>query len=51
MHMSTLTQTPIQIRVPADTHSLLFKALENINGNEEVKTIWKVLNVNDIDRL
>lgn len=49
--MSTLTQTPIQIRVPADTHSLLFKALENINGSQEVKTLWKVLNVNAIDRL
>lgn len=49
--MSTLTQTPISIKVPADEHSLLFKALKNINSNAEVKTLWKVLNVNAIDRL
>ena len=39
------------IRVPTNDNPLLEKALGLINSNEEIKTLWKVLNVNAIDRL
>lgn len=48
---TTLHSPPITIKVPADADSLLAKALERINENEEVKTLWRVMNVNAIDRL
>lgn len=49
--MSTLTQTPIVMKVPTSPNSLIAQALERINNNIELKTLWKVLNVNAIDRL
>jgi metal-dependent HD superfamily phosphatase/phosphodiesterase len=49
--MTTLTQTPITIKVPTDKNSPMGKALERINENEEIRTLWRVLNVNAIDRL
>ena len=49
--MSTLSQTPITIKVPTGEHSLVAQALEKINANEELKTLWRVNNVNAIDRL
>lgn len=39
------------ITLPTDSNKLLEKALEIINTNEEVKALWKVINVNAIDRL
>ena len=41
----------IDIHVPARTNTLLEKALAVINGDVEIKTLWRVLNVNAIDRL
>lgn len=41
----------IDIRVPARSNALLEKALTVINGDVEIKTLWRVLNVNAIDRL
>lgn len=49
--MSTLSQTPVTIKVPTAPNTLLAKAVERINENVEVKTLWKVLNVNAIDRI
>ena len=41
----------IKITVPNRSNELIDKALENINSSEEIRTIWKVINVNAIDRL
>jgi len=43
--------TQIDIHVPSRTNTLLEKALVVINGDVEIKTLWRVLNVNAIDRL
>lgn len=40
-----------QITVPINGNTLLEKALININSNKELLTLWKVINVNAIDRL
>jgi len=41
----------IDIHVPAQPNSLLDKALTVINGDVEIKTLWRITNVNAIDRL
>jgi uncharacterized protein len=41
----------IDIRVPTHANSLLEKALTAINEDVEIKTLWRVSNVNAIDRL
>ena len=50
-----MTQTKkysqIDIRVPHRENDLLEKALSVINEDVEIKTLWRVLNVNAIDRL
>jgi metal-dependent HD superfamily phosphatase/phosphodiesterase len=43
--------TQIDIRVPAHANSLLGKVLAVINEDVEIKTLWRVSNVNAIDRL
>lgn len=47
---STLTQE-LSIKVPTRSNKLLEHALENINSNLEVKTLWNILNVVAIERL
>ncbi|MGE5222017.1 MAG: HD domain-containing protein [Omnitrophica WOR_2 bacterium] len=42
---------PILIHVPILDNELLGQALELINNDIEIKTLWKVINVNAIDRL
>jgi len=42
---------PKNIYVPVSGNELLEKALEKINENVEVKTLWKIININAIDRL
>lgn len=39
------------IHVPLKGNTLLEKALERINKNEEILTLWEILNVNAIDRM
>jgi metal-dependent HD superfamily phosphatase/phosphodiesterase len=39
------------ITLPTENNELLTKTLEIVNNNEEVKALWKVINVNAIDRL
>ena len=39
------------IHVPLNSNDLLAQALERINASVEVVTLWKILNVNAIDRL
>jgi len=46
-----IENTNPKINVPFNKNVLLEKALENINSNEEILTLWKVINVNAIDRL
>lgn len=41
----------IKIRVPINGNILLGKIVERINSNREIKTLWKIINVNAIDRL
>jgi hypothetical protein len=41
----------IDIRVPANKNSLMAKAQELINEDVEIKTLWRVININAIDRL
>ena len=43
--------SPIQIHVPLAGNELLEKALELINNDIEIKTLWKIININAIDRL
>ncbi|MFC1722381.1 HD domain-containing protein [Patescibacteria group bacterium] len=41
----------IDISVPAKHNKLIEKALVNINSDVEIKALWKIINVNAIDRL
>jgi metal-dependent HD superfamily phosphatase/phosphodiesterase len=41
----------IKINIPTKSNKLLKKALQNINSNSELKALWKVINVNAIDRM
>ncbi len=49
--METKKYSQIDIHVPARNNPLLEKALTLINEDIEIKTLWRVLNVNAIDRL
>jgi len=49
--METKKHAHIDIRVPADRNILITKVLEIINEDVEVKTLWRVNNINAIDRL
>lgn len=49
--MVTRKYTQMDIHVPARRNSLLEKALEAVNNDIEIKTLWRVMNVNAIDRL
>lgn len=44
------TNSEILIKVPSKHNPLMEKTVENINNNEEIRTMWKVINVNAIDR-
>lgn len=48
---SKKNSAPKNIHVPVSGNELLEKALELINENSEVKTLWKIININAIDRL
>lgn len=48
---SKKSSPPKNIHVPVSGNELLEKALEAINENSEVKTLWKIININAIDRL
>jgi metal-dependent HD superfamily phosphatase/phosphodiesterase len=41
----------IKINIPINGNVLLEKVLNQINSNREIKTLWKIINVNAIDRL
>jgi uncharacterized protein len=49
--METKKYAQIDIRVPTRHNPLLEQALALINDDVEVKTLWRVINVNAIDRL
>lgn len=49
--METRKYAQIDIRVPTRRNTLIEKALELINDDIEIKTLWRVINVNAIDRL
>ncbi len=54
MSPNSASPKPTQLRkinVPFLENEVLGKTLEIINDNEEVRTLWKVINVNAIDRL
>ena len=41
----------IRISVPVNGNPLLGKVLTQINSNREIKTLWRIINVNAIERL
>jgi len=43
--------TNIKIHVPDKGNTFLTKAVDNINNNIELLTLWKVININAVDRL
>lgn len=43
--------TPVQINIPVNNNSLLEKVLGIVNENKELQTLWRVNNINAIDRL
>lgn len=49
--METRKYSQIDIKVPAHRNSLLEKVLALINEDVEIKTLWRVNNINAIDRL
>jgi metal-dependent HD superfamily phosphatase/phosphodiesterase len=49
--METRKYSNIDIRVPTHHNSLVEKSLELINKDVEIKTLWRVININAIDRL
>jgi metal-dependent HD superfamily phosphatase/phosphodiesterase len=49
--MSTFTQPAITIHVPSNNNPMISQALKRINADVEITTLWRVLNVNAIDRL
>jgi metal-dependent HD superfamily phosphatase/phosphodiesterase len=49
--MQPKKHSQIDIRVPIHGNNLLEKALQIINKDVEIKTLWRVINVNAIDRL
>lgn len=49
--MDTKPYSQIDIRVPTHKNQMLEKVLETINNDIEIKTLWRVININAIDRL
>ncbi len=49
--METKKYANIDIHVPANRNRLLVQALERVNRDLEVKTLWRINNINAIDRL
>jgi uncharacterized protein len=49
--METKKFSQIDIHVPSRNNPLMEKALGVINADVEIKTLWRILNVNAIDRL
>ncbi len=41
----------IKISVPLEGNTILEEVVSRVNQNSEIKTLWKVINVNAIDRL
>ncbi len=41
----------VSIDIPVQNNKILAKVVDAINRNNEIKTLWKVMNVNAIDRL
>lgn len=41
----------IKIEVPLEGNTILGEVVKRVNGNDEIKTLWKIMNVNAIDRL
>jgi len=49
--METRKYSQIDIKVPAHRNAILEKTLALINEDIEIKTLWRVININAIDRL
>lgn len=50
-NMPYKSDSQINIHVPARKNELVEQALESINQDVEIRTLWQVINVNAIDRL
>lgn len=42
---------PNLIHVPTNGNTLLEQVIDNVNNNQEILTLWKIINVNAVDRL
>jgi len=51
MKLNNSKTTPNLIHIPLNGNYLLEKAINNINNNQEILTLWKIINVNAVDRL
>lgn len=40
-----------KINVPDNGNQLLIKAIDSINNNPEISTLWRIVNINAVDRL
>ena len=41
----------VRIKVATNGNKLLEQVLESVNNNREIKTLWRIINVNATDRL
>ncbi len=41
----------VNLKIEIDGNKLLQEVVDRINSNDEIKTLWKIMNVNAIDRL
>ncbi len=41
----------VSLKIPVEGNEILEKVVKNINSNREIKTLWKIMNVNATDRL
>ncbi len=41
----------VKIQVPVEGNNILEEVVSRVNSNREIKTIWRIINVNAIDRL
>lgn len=46
-----VSTSKIKISIPLDGNKILEEVVNRVNGNRELKTLWRVMNVNAIERL
>ncbi len=49
--INEISTSHVKIGVPVEKNLLLKRVLDEINSNREIKTLWRIMNVNAIERL